>query len=244
MPSALPCVVEGRLSESEVLELDMLLADPGQWPKAIFEGWHVPRGSLPAAMRSWGAVSVGLAFMAAHGHSDVSKRQMQSHYERHVPILPSSPDDIVAKGVAAEHLPPSAGRAVIPTTPATYIDMYQKGLAVGSRALDLLMERVERIVEAGDLPPTDLLLALGKLGTQLATSQAGIVSRGFDLARQKEEELAGFREGSAPEPSLRFGDHRIRVIEGEARPVVDRGHGDRLEYNERARQEGSPTLPA
>jgi hypothetical protein len=36
---------------------------------------------------------------------------------------------------------------------------------------------------------------------------------------------------------------RVRVIEGETRAVVDRGRADRQEYNERARQEGSPLLP-
>lgn len=236
------CMVEERLTGEQVLELDLLLADPQRWPKALFEGWQLPSGSLPATMRSWGAIQLGIAWCEERG-IPMPKRGMQHHYDKHVVVLPYTPDDLVVRGEAESPVAPTT-RAVVPAGPSTYIDLYRKGIAVGIKALDLLLSRVEKMEQENKDIPIDLLMNLGNLGTKLATSQAGIVSRGFDLARQKEEELEGFRAGSAPEVSPRFGDHRVRVIEGEARPIVDRGRADRRAYNERAEQDGSPPLPA
>lgn len=238
MSRPIRCQVESRLTAEQQLELDTLLADPTRWPKAIFEGWKLPPGSLPATMRSWGAVRLGIAWFEERS-IPISKRQMQFHYEQHVPIIPYTPDDVVARATP----PDAAGRTIVPASPTTYLEVYQKGLAVGSRALDLLMHKVEAMVAHGDTVPTDLLMQLGNLGVKLATSQAGIISRGFDMARQKEEEMAGFRVGANGEVSPRMQSTRVRVIEGETRAVVDRGRADRQEYNERARQEGSPLLP-
>jgi len=241
------CAVEQRLTAAQLLEVDLLLADPAKWPKTVFEGWKLPAGTPMGTMRTWGAVQMGLAWFRDHG-IPCDKGKMQRHYELHVPILPLNPDDFVVRGIADTPHPtgPAAvEKRVVPTNPTAYIELYQKGIEVGTRALDLLLARVEAMVAHGDIPPTDLLMQMGNLGAKLATSQAGIVSRGFDLARQKEEEMEGFRSGSAPEvESLRFGDYRIHVIEGEARAVVDRGRADRRKYNEKARQDGSPTLPA
>lgn len=235
------CAVEERLTDEQVIELNLLLADPRRWPRHIFEGWKVAEGSVPATMKSWGAVQLGIAWCEERG-IPMAKRQMQNHYERHVPILPDTPDDFAVRGAAADS--PGASRAVVPTTPMTYLDVYTKGLTVGGRALDLLLEKIERMVANNETPPTDLLLQVTRLGVQLATSQAGILAKGIDMNREKEEEIAGFRAGAGPEPSPRFGDHRVRVIEGEARPVVDRGRADRREYNEKAAEDGSPILPA
>lgn len=238
------CIVEERLTEGQGIELDILLADPSRWPRAIFEGWKLPEGSLPATMRTWGAIEVGLNFMADRGHTDVTRRQMQNHYEKHVPILPENPDDIVARGVAAEDPQGSTPRHLVPTEPTTYIQLYQKGLALGGRAIDLMIERLDRL-EPDESLSLKTLMDIANLGAKFATSQAGIVAKGIDITREKEEELDAFRLGDGgEEPSPRFGNHRVRVIEGEARPIVDRGRADRRAYNEKAAQDGSPTLPA
>lgn len=237
------CAVCMKLAAADLLELDMLLADRSRWPAALFEGWKLPEGSLPATMRAWGATEVGLNWLAEHGHADFKRPQVQRHYELHVPILPESPDDVVARGMA------DAGngnqqRQVVPTNPSTYRDMYQRGVNVGARALELLGDRLETIAASGEPIPTSLLLDVAKLGSKFAVSQAQIVAKGIDMDREREAELEGFRSGSGPEPSPRFGDHRIHVIDGEARPVVDRGRADRREFNKGAAEDGSPRLPA
>ena len=233
------CAVEEKLGPELALELDMFLADPSKWPKAIFDGWKLPPGPMPTRFRSWGAVKLGLEWLRSRDIA-VSKLQMARHYREHVPIVPYGPSDFVDKALSD----PPAGRAIVPTNLITYQEVYQKGLKVGSKALDLLLARVEEIEHAGGTVPQDLLLKLADLGTKLATSQASILARGLDLAREKDDEIEGFRSGSAPLPSERINGTRVRVIEGEARPVVDRGPADRQHYSKRARQEGSPTLPS
>lgn len=241
----LNCVVEERLDAAGVLDLNLLLADPSRWPRAIFAGWKVPAGSLPATMRTWGAIEVGLQFMADQGMTDVTRRQMQAHYERHVPLLPDTPDDLALRGVAADDPQATTPRHLVPVNPTTYQEAYQKGLALGGKAMDMMIARLQEAEDAGDVIPMRTLMDLAQLGAKFATSQAGIVAKGIDINREKEEELEGFRQGVVPDgASPRFGDHRIHVIDGEARPVVDRGRADRQAYNARAEQDGSPKLPA
>lgn len=237
------CAVCMKLEAADLMELDILLADRSRWPAALFEGWKLPQGSLPATMRAWGATEVGLNWLADHGHPDFKRTQVQRHYELHVPILPDSPDDLVMRG-QAETANPNQQRALIPTEPSTYRDMYSRGVNVGTRALALLEDRLEELARSGDVIPTSLLLDVAKLGSKFAVSQAQIMAKGMDMNREAEKELEGFRAGSGPEPSPRFGDHRIHVVDGEARPVVDRGRADRIRYNEKAEQDGSTKLPA
>lgn len=233
------CHIEATLGREASLELDIMLADPKRWPKAIFEGWQLPPGPMPMSMRSWGGIKVGLEWCRSRGFEFTSS-QMNRHYREHVPIVPYTPDDFVAKGAETA----KTGLPAVPDDPITYMQVYQNGLRVGNRALDLLQRRVDELIADDKDVPTQLLLKLADLGTKLATSQASIMARGMDLSRQQDDEIEGFRAGSAPLPSERLGHHRIRVIEGEPRPVADQGPADRAKYNERAKQEGSPTLPS
>lgn len=224
------------------LEMDAFLADPSQWPKAIFAGWDLKPGALPSNFRAWGAVKLGLEWAASRDFT-FTRRQMEMHVRDHVPVLASSPDDYANRAVdRADH--GASGRAMVPANAITYTDVYQKGLSIGYKAIEQLEKRIDDLVANDEKVPTDLLLKLADLGTKLATSQASILARGMDMTREKDEEIEGFRTGSAPLPSQRMGHSRVRVIDGESRPVHDEGPSDRHDYNEAAREQGSITLPS
>jgi hypothetical protein len=241
------CAVENALGMEASLELDAYLADPTGWPAATWpKGFKVPR-VLPASMRQWGAVTIGLAWCADRG-VQVSKKQMDRHVREHVPWVVMSPEQVAELGTDlssnTRDLPAERTKSAVDlANPITYQRLYTRGLAIGDRSLELLAERIEEMVESGVPPSTDLLTKLADLGTKLAMSQASLILRGIGR-QEREDEIEGFRSGSSPLPSERFGDHRVRVVEGVARPVVDRGPSDRVEYNKRAAQEGSPRLPS
>jgi hypothetical protein len=71
-------------------------------------------------------------------------------------------------------------------------------------------------------------------------SQAAIRAAGKRFGEADEDENDSFRGGD--DISNRIGSHRVRVIDGEQRPVRDRGLTDRTIYNERAAMEGSPRI--
>lgn len=232
------CRVEQLLGSKLSLELDTFLADPKQWPKAVFDGWKLPPGQLPSTFRSWGAVKLGMEWCASRG-IEVTKRTMASHYRDHVPIVPYSPEDFAQR--ALDHR--AEGERTLPTNVISYQEVYQKGLTIGHKAIDMLEQRIDALAAKGEHIPTDLLLKLADLGTKLATSQASIMARGLDLSRQKDDEIEGFRSGSMPLPSQRFGHSRVRVVDGVSQPVHDEGPADRAEYSARAREQGSIELP-
>lgn len=241
MTTAGSCQVEKRLGLEQSIELDAFLADPSKWPAAIFEGWDLPPGPLPGNFRQWGAVKLGLEWCETRGET-FSRRVMERHVNIHVPVLAFTPQDFAVKGTDStvegpRPLPAIAGNSV------SFMDVYQKGLAVGHRALDLLQKRIDALEAEGKPVPIELALKLADLGIKLATSEASIRARGAMLAGQQDDDIEGFRSGSAPLPSQRMGHSRIRVVDGVSTPIRDEGPADRSQYSARARQEGSPELP-
>lgn len=233
------CIVEETLGRDLSLELDIFLADPSLWPKAIFETWQLAPGPLPSRFRSWGAVKLGVEWCESRNFT-FSARQMAKHYRLHVPIIPYTPDDIASKGAVDV----KSHSAVQVQNPISYMELYQKGLVVGNRALELMSERVEDMEAAGEEVPLALLTKLADYGVKLATSQAQIMAKGMFGAGRTNDDIEGFRAGSAPLPSERLGHHRIRNVDGVDRPVRDEGPADRAEYNEHARKQGSIELPS
>lgn len=239
MTPKVTCAVEDMLGRELSLELDAFLADPKRWPRAIFEGYQLPPGPLPATMRQWGAVKLGLEWCESRGFK-TTKAKMNRHYREHVPIVIHSADDIAVQGAEKRDLNP----AKVPDNPITFLEYFQNGLRVGNKALDLLANRIDQLIAEEKPVPERLLMQLASLGAKLAQSNASIVARGHGFGSNQDDELEGFRAGSAPLPSERLGHHRVRVIEGEARPVRDAGPADRATFNERAREDGGPELPA
>jgi hypothetical protein len=231
------------LPNDTLLELNLILADPNQWPKTIFEGIKLPRGALPPGYRLWGAVRMGRQYLVEHGIA-VNLKSLKSHYTRHVVQVPASAGDIVQSAMLAETEVRKNEVPAVRFTPATFANYYAKGIELGQKGLQLLLNRIQKLEEKGDDVPTELLLKAADIGTKLATSAASLRTRGLELEREQEEEIEGFRAGSMALPGPDMHGTRVRVIDGEARPVTDRGRADRREYNERAEQEGLPTLPA
>jgi len=225
---------------TQLIELDLLMGDPNNWPAAVFAGLNVPKGLLPPSWRRWGAIRLAKQWGSDHGLVFADK-SLRVHYHRHVHQFPQNVFDIAVAGapelVRGSQLP-------VRLSPVTFRQYYEKGIELGYIALSQLTERVKAAQEKGDIISTDLLLKLADVGTKLATNAASLEMRGFELMRNKDDEMEGFRAGSMPIPSPRMGHHRVRVIDGVARPVVDEGRADRREFNERAELEGNTTLPA
>lgn len=238
MTTAGSCQVEKRLGLERSIELDAFLADPSKWPAAIFDGWDLPPGPLPGNFRQWGAVKLGLEWCETRGET-FSRRVMERHVNIHVPVLAYTPTDFAVRGAESATGQPT----ILPTTSIGFMDVYQKGLAIGHKALTALEKRIDDLEKAGQPVPIELALKLADLGTKLATSEASIRARGAMLAGQQDDDIEGFRSGSAPLPSQRMGHSRVRVVDGVSTPIRDEGPADRAHYSERARQEGSPELP-
>jgi len=233
------CPVEDTLGRELSLELDTFLAEPKRWPRAIFDGYQLPPGPLPATMRQWGAVKLAQEWCESRGFK-ISKTRLARHYREHVPIVPYTPDDFVVQGAKRNDLAPPKP----PDNPITFLEYFQKGLAVGYDALERLQKRIDAL-EADDKPvPERLLMQLASLGAKLAQANAAIVARGSSMGSDREDELEGFRAGTAPLPSERLGHHRVRVVDGVSRPIRDAGPADRADFNERAREDGTTEMPA
>jgi hypothetical protein len=243
LPSATvtKCRVCSQLDAAVVLELDRLMGDPACWPRTMWKdaGWAMPKGILPPKYRLWGAMRVGIDFLEKQGVPGVSRSDLRRHYHDHVPKVAATAKELAETGVIAGKPLPSPFAA--PIDPTLFMRYYASAVEVGVLGLTLLKERVEKLMEAGQPVPMDLLKMMVDTGSKMAQSQASIKARGVDLGRS--DDLDAFRTAASDDPSPRFGRHRIRLIEGERRAVVDEGPADRAEYNEKAAQSGGAKLP-
>lgn len=232
------CVVCDRLTPLQLAELDALMGDPSRWPSTVWGIFEPPKG-MPASYRRFGAMEMGAGFLRDNGYADITRAALRRHYRFDVPKIAADPDDLVANGLIASS---SAGPMAEIVDPVAYLRYYAKGIEVGVTGLTLLQERVQKLRSDNQEVPLALIKMMMENGTKLAMSQAAIRAAGKSWGGDENVDDA-FRSSSAPEPSQRFGDHRIRVIDGEARPIVDRGPADRARYTERARAEGGEGLP-
>lgn len=134
----------------------------------------------------------------------------------------------------------STARRSTPEPPVDVASIAGKTIAAGQWALGELIARMEKRLaeENPERPVTDVeLWRVVDAGAKMA----GVVAR--SKVTLAPEDLSGFIAGKNGTPSPRFGTTRMRVIEGEARAVLDYGRADRKRYNRRARQEGGPVLP-
>lgn len=122
-----------------------------------------------------------------------------------------------------------------------YHAFFKLGLEAGFDALQKLIARMDDPVER---PSNALLLQIARIGESLAKAQAAIVTKGMRFVLEDDGAIHGFM-GSDDEdaPSPRFGSYRVRTIEGVRMAVKDEGPADRMRYNEKAREHGSPLLP-
>ncbi|HEY6014248.1 MAG TPA: hypothetical protein VIU37_09575 [Candidatus Limnocylindrales bacterium] len=236
------CGVCTAVNPIDLIELDTLMGDPAAWPASVWKtpgfAWQVPKGDLPASYRRFGAVEMGVEWIRQHGYDEVDRRDVRRHYRFDVPKIAVTPDQLVATGLIARG---NTSTNIARLNPLAYLDYYNTGIEVGLTGLQLIRDKIAALQAAGEQVPLALVKMAIDAGKSLAMSQASIKARGYPWGDEDDDD--GFRAGSAPEASPRMGSHRVRVIDGEARPVRDRGPADRATYNERARQEGSPLLP-
>lgn len=239
---ATKCAVCDSLKSEDLAALDVLMGDPQRWPRAMWGELGVPEKFTPQ-VRVFGAVALGVGFLAERG-INLSKETVRRHYAEHVPIAAPDYDALVERGVIAA--PPSGDDGSVPATTATlnpyrFLEFYSKGLEVGMKGLELLLARIERAEKAGEPVPDSLIKLALDTSKTLALSQATIRARGQRIEPEESDE--DFRASSAPTASDRMGHARVRVIDGERRPITDSGRADRAHYNKRARNEGAPVLP-
>lgn len=253
------CHVCASLPAPRLIELNALLADPAEWPKNLLDGWDVPARAMPARMREWGGVELGIDILRQLGVK-CTKAQMARHFTLHVAHVVKNPDEVGQVARMGTAPPPGSPadlairRAaddvsvqVVDTLPVIrprmFVDYYAKGIQLGVFALETLQARIRKMQQEGKEVPDATLWKLADLGSKLAQHQASLVARGQRATEADDDEVGGFRDSAAPLPSERFGNLRIREVDGERRPIVDEGRADRIDYNERARQEGGPLLP-
>lgn len=239
-PRPSPCPVCDQLEPRARRDLDLLMGDPARWPSSVWGVFDAPNGpEVPPKMREWGAVEVGQAWLAEHGYIDVGKTGVREHYERHVPLVPTTPEQLLAAGILASG--GSEEEAAHIVDPLAYLRYYMKGLEVGQKGLELLLTYVDTRQKAKQEVPVGLIKMMVDVGAKLAVSQAQIKAREKSQP-QIDDSDEDFRGGDRGIPSPRMGHHRIRDVGGERQPIHDEGPKDRATYNARAAKEGSPSL--
>lgn len=253
MSHAAPCRICSLVPPAELTDLNSLLADPSLWAPAVLEGWVIPKGALPATIRQYGGIATGMNWLREHGFpaADIKRgvrgnlwQSMERHFKSHVVHIAKNREETEQLGQMAQGHVDRALMVLPDSRPNLFLDYYSTGIRLGVYALNKLEAQVKEMEAAGEKVSDRLLWQLAELGGKLAQSQASLLVRG-GMKDDDPDAMGGFRRGEAPLPSQRFGDHRIRTIDGQTRPVVDAGPADRKEHNERARQAGeAPTFDA
>jgi hypothetical protein len=217
--TAQDCRIDRALEPDELAQLDELMADPSRWPDVVWGILGKPAKLTPAA-RKFGAVEMG--FLWLHNHFPLrkfDKPEVVRHYRLHVSLVEATLIRY-AKVATGNDLPGGVGAV---------IEFYEQGIQLGIRSLRTLKRQLDDAEANGETVPPEMLLQLATAGARLSASAASLSKRSpFELPAVGN---AGFRRNV---PSQRIGHSRVHVIDGQAMPIRDEGHADRLEYNERA----------
>lgn len=236
------CRICDTLPADQLVELDLLMADPRRWPRTAWRIFDPPKGVLPASYRRYGAVNVGRDWLTAHGWT-FSNLVIRRHYRFDVPLVAIDPAELVHRGLIAGSDGRVAGPVPEPLDATAFLRYYNEGIKLGIQGLELLTKRVQKLIDTEQEVPLALIKQIVDTGAKLAMSQASIKAAGKGFGGDDGDENEGFRIGAGDDASPRIGHSRVRTIDGERVPVVDEGPADRADYNERARQEGRPLLP-
>ena len=236
------CPVCHDVPDEDLIELDLLMGDPTRWARTVWDIFDPPKGQLTPAFRRYGAVEMGLEWAHNRGF-EFNRGQMRRHYRQDVPMVSVDPVELVARGIIDAD---ETGRADLPDVaaldPVAFLTFYARGIQSGLLALDILNKRLLKMAQDGtSTSSTKDLFHLADLAAKLSMSQAAIKSAGRHFGDEPDDDA--FRSAGSDD-SPRFGDTRIRRVNGERRPIRDRGPADRAEYNERAEQDGTEPLPS
>lgn len=237
------CRVCATVPPPRVVELDEVMGDPRKWKMLVAYGSMVPTAMTPSA-RKFGATNVGVHWLREQGYVELSRLDVVRHYVRHTPIVAASLEEYAAYALAGDLRSPRG----IETRKVGMLgtaELYNRGIDLANMSLDLLTARLEdRLRQDPASVPSAELMAYAEFGKSLAVSAAALKRGGINVFGGPNDRNAGFRGagegGDAPSP--RMGHHRVRMIEGTARPVTDEGPKDRAEYNARAAEEGREGL--
>jgi hypothetical protein len=231
------CAICDGLAIDDLAELDLLLGDPRRWPANVWGIFETPKGPvLPPQMKRWGAARLGQQWLIEHGYNFRNQRwRVAKHYREDTPKIAVDPDELVQLGLLVRGGKASPNATI---NPLGYLEFYNEGIKAGKKGIELLMAYVAKLEKDEAAIPLPLIKLLVDVGAKLATSQAMIKSREPSQPELGDDDDA-FRINP---PGQRIGHQRVRMIEGQSTVVRDEGPKDRAAYNERARQEGSPTL--
>jgi hypothetical protein len=236
------CSVCTRLSPVQLLELDSIIGDPACWPVTIWGMFEPPKGGLPASYRRFGAVRMGRQWLDANDYRDITDGRLRMHIRYDVVHVARDPSELVTAGIIARS---TALHTRIPTAPAldasAFIRYFNSGIQMGEAAQRLLAERINMAIEAGEIPDAKLVMKLADMGAAFARTQASLMAKGMKFGQDEDDDDA-FRGSEETLPGPRIGHNRVRVVDGERRPVLDQGPADRERHRRRAEQEGSEGL--
>lgn len=231
------CGVCDNMRPADLMELDTLLGDPARWPRSVWGIFRAPENGLPASYRRFGAVKMGLEWLAEHGYHSITKGQLRSHIRYDVVHVPRDVADLAQLGLI-RHTHSNRRIPVEPRLdPGKAIEFFNTGIQAGIVANQILIERLNEQLERGEQPDTKLLMKLADQGAAFAKTQATLQAKGLKFGSGEDED-EGFMGGDDDRPSERIGHTRIRKIEGKRQAIRDEGPADRAKFNERAEQEG------
>ena len=246
MAKFLACRVCEELNDDQLAELNALMGDPLRWPKTLFAdgGMDKPKG-MPVRYRTWGAIQMAKLFLIRLG-VDISDRTIERHYKADVPVIATDVRTLVAEGIVdkpEERATVGIMNAADAIDPLMFPRYYAQGVSMAARALQILEDRVNNILETDgpDAVPIELLKLMADTGTKLALSGGQITSRGGRIGPKGGHSAARLAAGGK-NPSVRIQHQRQHVIDGETVFIADGGPADRAAYNERAAREGLPGL--
>lgn len=231
------CRVCTTMPPMQVAELDTLMGDPRRWNLDTAYGAMLPARLTPAS-RKLGAVNVGVEWVREQGYVEIAKRDVLRHYVNHTPIVASTLEEYAAFALAGD---PRSPRNTRPTGILAVGEVYNRGIDLANMSLQLLQARMEDRMRRGEHVESAELMAYAEYGAKLAASAAGLKRQGASPFGKESEINAGFRGGEGA-PGPRIAHTRLRVVDGESRPVIDEGPKDRAEYNARALAEGREGL--
>lgn len=243
-PKRKRCWICESLTPAELRQFDAYLTAPLMWPETEREqlGSRMPGRIMQA--------KVGVAWLVDHGRADFGAPQIKAHLDHRAAVKAEVMDLVAAEAVPAGAI--------------ELMSFYAEAISAARKAIAKLVVRMNDV----DDPLTDdQLFRLAGLGGKYAMSAAVLRQKGMSPLPGDEgyvppeqpaaeppppeppkqiprvvDPMDGFLAGSAPRPSKKHGQVRVRVVEGVARPVRDEGTRDRELYNKTADQEGSPRL--
>lgn len=232
------CVICTTLTPEDLSAFDAMLAqDPRRWPKDLWHPLKRPT-QLNVKQLSWAVRRLGEHWLANNAGADrlvehggpVHPASIEAHYWNHIAAKPES---IAILGVPIREERKRRSRVKLAELgPNTLDNIARLGLTIGQTSLQQLERHIRDHPEEFSAAE---LMKFAELGLKAA-----------DIKRVEtpgDDGVEAFRQATKP-PQRAMPGMVAHEIEGKRRVVRDEGRADRRKYNERARQEGSPLLPA